>query len=189
MEKVKPKEHLSSVHSTPPPSPQLLAVDADSHLHCRTTAGQLCLVNGSDSITMPLGARSITNVSTSTSFETESLLVGTVTSIEQACEMVEAATNTSLVAEDKEETPIGQTERLEGALMTNELLQTSVEDYQARVASLETINTSLHQELQAKDSQLVSMGQELADIIRQFQVSYCILWLCVSTFTAIFILL
>ena len=159
--------HLSSVHSTPPPSPQPPPVDADSHLHCKTTAGECSLVNGSGSICTSLGARNINS-----SFEAErsqSPPVGTVTSMEQACEMVEAATNTSLAAEAKE-TPVGQTEMLGGALSANKLLQASVEGYQARVAALEAINSSLQQELQAKDTQCVSMGQKPSDI-KLLQVS------------------
>ena len=115
----------------------------------------------------------MTNVSTNTSFEVErtpSALLDAAALMQQPCETLEAATNTSITVEEQEDPPVGQRKRLEGALMTNELLQSSVENFQARVASLEAINASLYQELQSKDSRLASMGQRLSDIIRRFQV-------------------
>ena len=157
---MKHEEHLdvSSIQSTPVPTPQPLAVDTASHLHCGTNTGQSVLVDGSANTSFSLTAP-MKNVSTNTSFEVERTplaLLGTATLIQQPRETLEAATNTSITVDEQEEAPVGQRKRLEGALMTNELLQ--------------AINASLHQELQSKDSRLDSMGQRLLDIIKRFQV-------------------
>ena len=98
------------------------------------------------------------DVSTSTSF--------------LVCELTEtqdAETNTSVLAE-----PCGAEvggKKLEVALATHALLQSSVEDLQTHVGYLESANASLRDELKGKDVRLATMGNQLLNMISKYEVS------------------
>ena len=93
----------------------------------------------------------------------------TNTSFEQT-DTQDAETNTSVLVE-----PSGGAEvegkKLEVALVTRALLQSSVEDLQTHVAYLESANASLRAELKGKDARLANMGSQLLTMISKFEVS------------------
>ena len=102
---------------------------------------------------------------------TQTVDVSTSTSF-LVCELTEtqdAETNTSVLAE-----PCGAEvggKKLEVALATRALLQSSVEDLQTHVGYLESANASLRDELKGKDVRLATMGNQLLNMISKYEVS------------------
>ena len=100
---------------------------------------------------------------------TQAVDSSTNTSFEQT-DTQDAETNTSVLVE-----PSGGAEvegkKLEVALVTRALLQSSVEDLQTHVAYLESANASLRAELKGKDARLANMGSQLLTMITKFEVS------------------
>ena len=99
------------------------------------------------------------DVSTSTSFLVCDLM-----------ETQDAETNTSVLAEPSCGAEVGE-KKLEVALATRALLQSSVEDLQTHVGYLESANASLRDELKGKDVRLATMGNQLLNMISKYEVS------------------
>ena len=105
----------------------------------------------------------------SSSDGTQPIHASTNTSFEQT-DTQDAETNTSVLVEPSGGGEVGG-KKLEVALVTRALLQSSVEDLQTHVAYLESANASLRDELKGKDARLSNMGSQLLTMISKFEVS------------------
>ena len=101
---------------------------------------------------------------------TQPVHASTNTSFEQT-DTQDAETNTSVLVEPSGGAEVGG-KKLEVALVTRALLQSSVEDLQTHVAYLESANASLREELKGKDARLSNMGRQLLTMISKFEVSF-----------------
>ena len=81
-------------------------------------------------------------------------------------ETTDASTNTSFTSEGDSVLK----KRLEAALITNELLQASLEDSQLKVTSLETTNGSLREELHKKEARLTNMAARFTEVATKLEV-------------------
>ena len=105
----------------------------------------------------------------SSSDGTQPVHASTNTSFEQT-DTQDAETNTSVLVGPSGGAEVGG-KKLEVALVTRALLQSSVEDLQTHVAYLESANASLRDELKGKDARLSNMGSQLLTMISKFEVS------------------
>ncbi len=63
--------------------------------------------------------------------------------------------------------------QLEAAQLINDLLQSSLEDSQRKVVSLEASQASLSREGRGKDARIATLTLQMRDMIRKFEVCCC----------------